>query len=107
MIVSVIVLLGIQSLGLIKLEPLSLDRAKALLPVALLYNANVAFALASLSNLNVPMYNVLKRLTPALVLFYDTQFSGKPVSRKVILSVVVTLFGTLVAGYNDLTFDLL
>jgi solute carrier family 35 protein len=106
MFVSMTVLLGVQKLGLIKLEPFTWERTKALLPVALLYNANVAFALASLNKVNVPMYNVLKRLTPALVLFYDTTFSGKTVSRKVIFSVALTLFGTLVAGYNDLAFDL-
>ena len=51
-------------------------------PVALLYNANVAFALASLGKMNIPMYNTMKRLTPALVLGHDYFLSGAGVSRK-------------------------
>ena len=38
------------------------------MPVTLLYVGNVAFALMSLQNLNIPMYNTLKRMTPVIVL---------------------------------------
>ena len=50
------------------------------MPVAVLYNLNVAFALASLTNLNIPMYNTMKRLTPSLVLAHDYLLSGARVS---------------------------
>ena len=42
--------------------------AWSLMPVTLLYVGNVAFALMSLQNLNIPMYNTLKRMTPVIVL---------------------------------------
>jgi solute carrier family 35 protein len=42
--------------------------SKRLLPLSLFYNANVAFALASLKGVNIPMYIALKRLTPLAVL---------------------------------------
>ena len=42
--------------GAIELAPLSVQRAKILAPVALLYCSNAAFALASLGALSVPLY---------------------------------------------------
>eukprot|EP00241_Pyramimonas_parkeae_P006921 CAMPEP_0114230482 /NCGR_PEP_ID=MMETSP0058-20121206/3497_1 /TAXON_ID=36894 /ORGANISM="Pyramimonas parkeae, CCMP726" /LENGTH=339 /DNA_ID=CAMNT_0001341693 /DNA_START=131 /DNA_END=1151 /DNA_ORIENTATION=+ len=105
MIAAVGVLVLLHAGGALVLEPVSWHRAKALVPVALLYNANVAFALASLGNLNVPMYNTMKRLTPSLVLAHDYVFSGAGVSREVVQSVMLTVSGCLVAGYGDLAFD--
>lgn len=50
--------------------------ARQLLPVSIFYNANVAFALASLKGVNIPMYIAIKRLTPLAVLVAGC-FSGK------------------------------
>lgn len=53
--------------------------AKKLLPISVFYNANVAFALASLKGVNIPMYIALKRLTPLAVLVAGLfQGKGKP-----------------------------
>lgn len=45
-----------------------METAKKLFLVSLFYNANVAFALASLKGVNIPMYIAIKRLTPLAVL---------------------------------------
>ena len=95
---------GLRAAAVIELAPLSLTRARALLPIAALYCGNTAAALASLDGLSVPMYTVLKRLTPVCILFAGA-LTGKPVSRKITLSVLVTLAGVLLAGYGDLGFD--
>lgn len=55
-------------LGMISIRSMDLKTSKRLLPLSLFYNANVAFALASLKGINVPMYIALKRLTPLTVL---------------------------------------
>lgn len=55
-------------LGYTKAKGFSVDTAKKLLLVSLFYNANVAFALASLKGVNIPMYIAIKRLTPLAVL---------------------------------------
>lgn len=57
-----------QVLGVSKRKDLSMTIAKKLLPVSIFYNANVAFALASLKGVNIPMYIAIKRLTPLAVL---------------------------------------
>lgn len=54
--------------NLVQFPALHLQRAWSLAPVTLLYVSNVAFALMGLQNLNIPMYNTLKRLTPVIVL---------------------------------------
>eukprot|EP00252_Welwitschia_mirabilis_P022058 TRINITY_DN5844_c0_g1_i2.p1 TRINITY_DN5844_c0_g1~~TRINITY_DN5844_c0_g1_i2.p1 ORF type:complete len:133 (-),score=25.39 TRINITY_DN5844_c0_g1_i2:18-416(-) len=77
-VTTLLIYLG-RSSGLAQAQALNLNTAKKLLPVSFFYNANVAFALASLRGVNIPMYIALKRLTPLAVLvagfFYG---KGKP-----------------------------
>jgi solute carrier family 35 protein len=62
-----------------KRKDLSMVTAKKLLPVSIFYNANVAFALASLKGVNIPMYIAIKRLTPLAVLVSGfLRGKGKP-----------------------------
>lgn len=63
-------------MGYTKSKGLDMQTAKRILPVSLFYNANVAFALASLKGVNIPMYIAIKRLTPLAVLIAGF-FSGK------------------------------
>lgn len=65
-----------RALGYTKAQGLNLETAKKLLLVSLFYNANVAFALASLKGVNIPMYIAIKRLTPLSVLIVGF-FHGK------------------------------
>lgn len=63
-------------MGHMKFKTVNFATAKKLLPVSVFYNANVAFALASLKGVNIPMYIAIKRLTPLAVLVAGF-FSGK------------------------------
>lgn len=93
-------------MGYTKAKALNMDTAKKLLWVSLFYNANVAFALASLKGVNIPMYIAIKRLTPLAVLVAGF-FSGKKrPSRQVSLSVILTAVGVLIAALGDFSFDL-
>ena len=65
-----------QTLSIVNFPSVSVQRAWALTPVTLLYVSNVAFALMGLQNLNIPMYNTLKRLTPVIVLAVKVR--GRP-----------------------------
>ncbi len=58
----------VQALKIVTFTAVNWQRAWGLAPVTLLYVSNVAFALMGLQNLNIPMYNTLKRLTPVIVL---------------------------------------
>ncbi|KAL5853030.1 hypothetical protein ACOSQ3_008148 [Xanthoceras sorbifolium] len=92
--------------GYTKAREIDMATAKKLFPVSLFYNANVAFALASLKGVNIPMYIAIKRLTPLAVLvagFFSGK--GKPTTQ-VILSVVLTAAGCVIAAIGDFSFDL-
>ena len=65
-----------RRMGYTKAKALDMATARKLLPISLFYNANVAFALASLKGVNIPMYIAIKRLTPLAVLIAGF-FSGK------------------------------
>jgi len=106
MVTALGVLLLLRVLNLVSNEPLRFDKAKQILPIALLYSANVVFGLASLSKLNVPMYNTLKRMTPIVVIVMGVMVDGKSPQRNIILAVSTTSLGCIVAGAGDLSFDL-
>ncbi|CAI0438660.1 unnamed protein product [Linum tenue] len=92
--------------GYTRSKGLDLQTAKRLLPVSLFYNANVAFALASLKGVNIPMYIAIKRLTPLAVLIAGF-FAGKGrPSTQVTLSVLLTAGGVVIAALGDFSFDL-
>ncbi|KAL4320057.1 hypothetical protein GQ457_18G003330 [Hibiscus cannabinus] len=92
--------------GYTKAKAVDITTAKRLLPVSLFYNANVAFALASLKGVNIPMYIAIKRLTPLAVLVAGfVSGKGKPTTQ-VILSVILTAVGVIVAAIGDFSFDL-
>ncbi|KAJ3699084.1 hypothetical protein LUZ61_002789 [Rhynchospora tenuis] len=96
-----------QVMGLSKGKGFNMVTAKKLLPVSLFYNANVAFALASLKGVNIPMYIAIKRLTPLAVLVAGIlRGKGKP-STQVALAVLCTAAGVLVAALGDFSFDLI
>ncbi|KAF5726294.1 putative UDP-sugar transporter [Tripterygium wilfordii] len=95
-----------REMGYTRARRIDMPTAKKLLPVSLFYNANVAFALASLKGVNIPMYIAIKRLTPLAVLiagFFTGK--GKPTTQ-VTLSVLLTAGGVIIAALGDFSFDL-
>ncbi|XP_074280405.1 UDP-galactose/UDP-glucose transporter 7 isoform X2 [Silene latifolia] len=95
-----------RTTGFTKAKPLNMDTAKKLLWVSLFYNANVAFALASLKGVNIPMYIAIKRLTPLAVLVTGFLSGKKTPSTQVSLSVLLTAAGVIIAALGDFSFDL-
>lgn len=68
--------------GYTKARGFNVETAKKLLLVSLFYNANVAFALASLKGVNIPMYIAIKRLTPLAVLIAGLFYGkGRPTTQ--------------------------
>ncbi|KAF5461553.1 hypothetical protein F2P56_017639 [Juglans regia] len=95
-----------RRMGYTKAKSVDILTARKLLPISLFYNANVAFALASLKGVNIPMYIAIKRLTPLAVLIAGF-FSGKGrPTTQVTLSVILTATGVIIAALGDFSFDL-
>lgn len=93
--------------GYTKAKALNIATAKKLILVSLFYNANVAFALASLKGVNIPMYIAIKRLTPLAVLITGFFYGKARPSTQVTLSVMLTAAGVIIAALGDFSFDLI
>lgn len=106
MATALVLLVALRLVGVMEVSELRLEKARQIAPVAFLYAANVAFGLASLSKLNVPMYNTLKRMTPLVVLVLGVTLDRKKPGANTLTAVVVTVAGCVVAGAGDLSFDL-
>eukprot|EP00250_Pteridium_aquilinum_P010403 c19360_g2_i1 orf=470-1543(-) len=92
-------------LNLLHARPLQLQSARSLFPVVFFYNANVAFALAGLQVLNIPIFNTLKRLTPVLIIAGKFAMGDSLPPKPVLLSVASIVIGCIIAGLGDLSFD--
>lgn len=99
MVASIVVVYTMQLWNLATVRPLQINAAKALLPVVFFYNTNVAFALAAVRALSIPVYHVLKRLTPVMVLIGKFLMGGDPPSKQVTLSVVTVVSGIYLCTY--------
>lgn len=104
MVASIVVVYVLKAWGLATVQPLHMKAAKALLPVVFFYNTNVAFALAAVRSLSIPVYHVLKRLTPVMVLLGKWLMGGGTPSKEITLSVVTVVSGCIMAGFGDLSF---
>lgn len=94
MVASIVVVYSMSAWGLATVQPLHMKAAKALLPVVFFYNTNVAFALAAVKSLSIPVYHVLKRLTPVMVLLGKYLMGGDTPSREITLSVLTVVSGS-------------
>jgi len=81
--------------------------AKQVLPLSLCFLFMVATGLASLALVNIPMFNALRRLSTVLVIVGEYFMLGKVTATDEASSVFLMIFGAMVAGWADLTFDLL
>jgi len=101
MVASIMVVYTMKAWGLSTVQPLHMKAAKALLPVVFFYNTNVGFALAAVRALSIPVYHVLKRLTPVMVLVGKFLMGGGTPSKQITLSVVTVVSGNDVASNTN------
>lgn len=104
-VAAILIVYALKALGLISVRPFELRAARALAGVVFFYNANVAFALAAVRALSIPVYHVLKRLTPVLVLIAKYFIGDASPPLQVVLSVLTVVAGCIMAGFGDVTFD--
>ncbi|KAF4652611.1 hypothetical protein FOL47_010999 [Perkinsus chesapeaki] len=77
-----------------------------LVPVTLLKAGNMQLSFIAMKFTSLPIYNVLKRLTPLGALVTDWLLrSQKPHSKGVIFAVALLTLGSICAGLGDLDFD--
>jgi solute carrier family 35 protein len=90
-------------MGYTRARGVDMATAKQLFPVSFFYNANVAFALASLKGVNIPMYIAIKRLTPLAVLIAGSFLGkGRP-TVQVIIAIIFLIFSLLMVCVCSVT----
>jgi len=77
---------------------------KFLLP-SMFYSINVCCSLTTLSAASVPVYTVIKRLTPMMALILRYLILNKASTWEVKRAVLCVFFGTVLTGLGDLRFD--
>jgi solute carrier family 35 len=78
-----------------------------LLPITVFFLANVISGLGGTGKLNIPMFTALRRIGILMTMVGEYFVLNKVASNIVIVSVILMVFGALVAAANDLTFDLM
>ncbi|XP_063723748.1 uncharacterized protein LOC134851548 [Symsagittifera roscoffensis] len=97
----------LKTCKVISLSNYSMKLGSSLLLPSVCYIASSSFALLCLNGLNIPMYNVLKRLCPLFNVFLGYFLLHKyHISAKVFASVLLITLGSILAGYGDLSFQL-
>ncbi len=102
---TVAAMYALRAVGACSFQGLSARLARDLLPASLLYCLNVYGGLAALSAVSIPVYSVIKRLTPAATLVVARAVTGKSESSRVQWTILGILVGTILTGLGDLRFD--
>eukprot|EP00754_Rhynchopus_humris_P003652 Rhum_TRINITY_DN11912_c0_g2::Rhum_TRINITY_DN11912_c0_g2_i2::g.47873::m.47873/K15281/SLC35D; solute carrier family 35 len=106
---TVFVLQVAARVGLLSADVVSLEAArnKNKVIIAVSYAANVAFGLACLNYVSIPMFGALKRLTVAACWVGEVFLFPGPSTYAVVPALALILLGAVVAGWNDLEFHLI
>ncbi|KYQ93704.1 solute carrier family 35 member protein [Tieghemostelium lacteum] len=106
MIVTIFSMLLLKFIGVLHVN-ISMDYStiKKLLPLSFCYILNVLLGLGSLGKLNIPMYSSLKRLVALVIIVMEYVLLKKVTPYRIVGSVMVMVFGAVLAGFTDLTFS--
>jgi hypothetical protein len=105
-VVTVVCLEFMKWRGWVEYPDFSWRMAWRVAPLSFVFIAYVVVSLISLGKVNVPMFTALRRVTIVFVMVEEYFLLGITPSRSVVNTVVVMCLGAALAGWNDLTFDL-
>jgi len=93
-------------LRIVEYPGLSWDLIKQWLPLNILFMSMLFTGFLALVHLSVPMVTIFKNVTNLFTVFGDWYIFNEPASYLSILSVIIMTVGAILAGANDLEFDL-
>jgi len=106
MLSTVVLLQLLKYFKLIEFEGFSVENANRVTLISFLYSVNVGVALTALTDLRVPVYGALKRLTILATLIGEYIVLHKRPNSQINLSICVIVLGVLLMGAGDLEFNL-
>lgn len=90
----------------VEVTRLSREVMMEVLPISLLFLANVVFGLGGTGSLNLPMFTALRRFSILFTMVGEYLILRRSSNNMIVVSVVMMVGGALVAAFNDLSFDL-
>jgi GDP-mannose transporter len=96
-----------KRLGLVEVDRIEVKKMLQWLPVNVFFLMMLLSGFYSLKLLSVPMLLVFKNSNNVLVTYGDWLFFGQPVSRMIIVSLVLLVLATLLSAHEDLEFNLM
>ena len=99
MLFTILVLECARELKVISIHEFTFEKGKSFLLPSVFYALNSVLALWALSGMNIPMYGVIKRCSPLLILIMGPFLLGKPTPDcRTSLSIALITTGCIVAG---------
>ena len=90
---------------LIRRDPIQ-KPGKDIILLCLLNSTNIFFGISSAGALNVAMFSALRRVSIFMTMMAQYYFLNMEIKKPVFWSIVVMIWGSLIAAANDLTFDI-
>ncbi len=99
MLFTMVLFDALRVFNVLDIPAYSLARGRSFLFPSLFYGLHSVLALSALTNMNIPMYSLLKRCTPLVTLFLGVTLLKKDApSWRLISAVVMITGGCIVAG---------
>lgn len=96
---TILLIESLRFFRLLEIPSFTLQRGKDFFIPSLFYAINSVLALSALSSMNIPMYGLIKRCSPIVILLLGTVILGKGLpSLLVFISVGMVTTGCIIAG---------
>lgn len=106
MVFAIILLESLRLAGGTSLVKFTFERGRSFILPSIFYAIHSVLSLSALSGMNIPMYGVIKRCSPVVILFLSAILLKKGWPQfSIIMSVSLITMGCIIAGYGDLAFD--
>jgi hypothetical protein len=103
--VTIFVISLLVLLGRIQVSYLTMDICKQIIPISLMFLANIICGLGSTKSLNLPMFTALRRFSILFTMIAEWCYLGTRPSTQILWSVVFMVGGAVIAAMYDLSFD--
>jgi len=101
------ILFTLKLFNVVKFPDCKPDVIKKIFPLPLFYLGNLCFGLLGTQGLSLPMQTALRRFSILMTMILEILILKKRQEAKIVVCVLVMVFGSLVAASNDLAFSLI
>lgn len=101
--VSVIVITGLKSGGVINFRSFNVDDAKKWFPISVLLVGMIFTGSKAVQMLSIPVYTIFKNMTIILIAYGEVLWFGGSVTSMMLGSFVLIVLSSIVAGWSDIS----